>query len=234
MIHAADVVINRLNEFKEKFSENENIPTDKVNERITAIDARVQSLEDLKVKIETASTLDELKTLGRDISNRWKTVKANNDVRKTQLLRGNVKAVFKRSEHLESRLDKVLADMEDQGIIVDFIDAKVDLFSAKIAEARALFKQSLEQFNEAKKIKTEDSSDDDRSSVAKLTKEAQSLAKDANKLLKEAHEMLKDIQKDIREAGGNADEVDELEEEVEIVEEEEEDDDEEEEVEDDE
>ena len=208
LTNAIDTIIEKLNTLKEKISENENIDETTANTKITEIDNRIATLEELKTKITAASTLEELKVLGKDISGKWKEVKAENKVKETLILRANVQEVIRRSEHLEERLEKVLADMEEKGISAEGIESKVDSFSAKINEARELFKQSQEKFNEAK------------NNEEATIKEAQELAKQANERLREAHAILVDIVKDIKNAGGNAEEVEEPEtEEVEIVEE---------------
>jgi len=212
---AANTIINRLNIVKEKINENENIDEVAASEMVADIDSRIKELEENKEKISTLTALDELKEHGKVIAEQWREIKLKNSIKETEMLRANVQEVFKRSEHLEARLEKVLADMEEKGIPTEIIDAKVDSFSSKIDEARNLFKQSQEKFNEAKNLVNVTMKIAEMNQV----KEAQELAQQANKKLKEAHAILVDLMENVKNAG-LAKDVEEPETgEVEIVEE---------------
>ena len=105
---------------------------------------------------------------------------------------------MKRSGHLEKKLDRILAEMEERDIALEGIDEKVDKFSNKVSEARKKLKQSHEKFIEAKAVGNGQERRD-------LLQEAKSLAKDAHDALKDAHDILRDVVKAIKESYGDAD-----------------------------
>ena len=211
--HAIDVALKHLELLKGRINAKENIPEAEAQDILAQIDERIASLTELRAKTEAASTVDEAKAAGREFASSWKDLKIRFRQDEVTLIRAGVHEIIGRSEHLERKLDKALARMEEKGIDVSEIDAQVDAFSKKIAEAREKFKESQAMFAAAKALSGEEG--------AAKVQEARSLAKEAHQLLKEAHELLKAILQGIRQAGGEA-EADEVEAqevgEVEIVE----------------
>lgn len=211
--NAIDIAIKHLELIKEKIAAHENIPEAEAQEITAQIDERITSLNGLKAKVQVAATVADAKAAGREFASSWKDLKIKFRRDETTLIRANVHEIIERSEHLESKLDKALAKMEEKGIDVSGIDEQVDAFSAKIAEAREKFKASQDLFAAAKEMTGEEG--------AAKVQEARAAAKEAHQLLKEAHELLKTILASLRQSGGEseADDVEAQETgEVEVVE----------------
>lgn len=225
LINAADSIINQLKQIAERTNENEGIDEAEAEEILLDIESRISLLGDAKSQVEAATTIDEVKEAGKVIADAWKKISKRIKQHIAHLVRAKVGEIVKRSEHLETKLEKALADMIERGIDVEDIDAKVDLFSQKIAEARDKFSESQKIFQQAKTgaeadIEEDTTTDEEVSESENLVKQARELAKEAHKALKEAHEILMEIVKEIRQAGGDADEIEEEneDEEIEVVE----------------
>ena len=165
-----------------------------------------EALESAIEEAKAAETKEELQTAARKIANIWAKVENRAKLHAARIVHAKVGDVIVRSRQLEAKLDRVLEQMEEQGIEVEGIEEKVDRFSDKVEEARVLHEHSTEMFIEAKE-----------SANPGLVKQAKELSQKAHTALKEANRILMDIIKDIKAAGGSLD-VEE-EEEFEVVEE---------------
>ena len=208
-IKAADMAIEHLNKIKESIEANDDLEEEDAVNMIARIDDAIAELEQAKADVEAAEIKEDVKKAAAAINNIWRKYSAKVKRYAARVVHAKVGEIITRSEQLERKLDRILTKMEEDGIEVSGIDEKMDAFSAKIEEAKDLYKQSREKFIEAK---TSDSE--------ATVQEARRLAKGAHKALVDAHRILMDIFKSIKEAGGSV-EVEE-EDEVEVIEEEEE------------
>lgn len=198
LLRLADAIINKLERIKEKVSSSDKLTDAEESEIIADIDAKIKEISDAKAEVEKATTRDELKNAGKSIIKTWKAIKHRIKKHLLRLEHANVHAVIKRAEHLENRLEKVLAEMEEKGIKVEGIDAKVTEFSGMVNSARTLFGDAQEAFKQAKAIREEDSE-----KAQELVKKSRDLLQQAQQKLKSAHDILVDIVKEIKNSGGN-------------------------------
>ena len=220
LLNAADVVLSSLEKVKERIESSEDLTEQEAIDALADINKMIESVKNAKTKVEQATTKEDIKEAGKTIINAWKNTKPRLKMHIAKVENSKIGEVIKRSERLEEKLNKVLAKMEEEGIQVEGIDAKVSEFSAKINEAKEKIKLSKGKFEEAKNIRKENLTEGEITKVNDLIKESRALAKEAHDALKEAHSILKDILKDIKEAKGEEVNLeDENEDEVEVVEE---------------
>jgi len=214
LLRAAEAIIAHLEKVKNKVLESEDLDEERANSIIADLDAKIAEINDAKVKAEAATTKEEIRDAAKSINAAWKKIKVKADEHAREVVNGKVRSLVKRSEQLEKKLDRVLAEMEERGIETESIDGKVAMFSDIIANAREKLRQSEDKFREAKATGI----DEEKRS---LLDDAKALAREAHDSLKEAHNLLKEI---IREVKASYKEVDfETEEEDELIEIEEED-----------
>ncbi len=210
---AADVIINYLEKVKSRVEDNDDLTEEEAAEIIAEIDEKISEIEDAKEDIENADTKEELKEAGKVIVNAWARMKHRVRLHVANILKSNVRDILERAEHLETKLDKALAKLEEKGYDISGIDDKVDEFSEKIDDAREKFKTAQEKIREARELREDNESTQEE--IDALVDDAKELVKDAHNDLKDAHELLKEIVKSIRETTGTSIDLSE-EDEVEI------------------
>lgn len=188
--HAADVVIQSLEQLKARIEANDDLTDEEAAEMIDEIDEKIAEMEDAKGAVEAAQTKEEVKAAARTIVAAWERIRERVRINAEAVVRTDVGEILSRSEALEQRLEAVLAEMEANGVEVEDLDSKIDAFSEKIAEARELYAESEELFEKAK-------DEDDREAF----EESKQLARQAHEKLKEAHNILVDLFKEIKQAG---------------------------------
>jgi predicted RNase H-related nuclease YkuK (DUF458 family) len=238
--HSANVLINQLTKLKEKINANDDISEENAAKIIEDIDNAIEKLENEVAKLDAAETKEEIKEIAKTVSSIWKGYKHRIKLYAARLINLKVKDIIERSEQLEKKLDCTLTAMEEQGIEVTAIDAKVDLFSMRIDEGREKYDMAKDLLDKAKDLKTDNPDENEIRTVKALVNQAHKLIRESHAALKEAHQLLRQIIMDIKEAGGTISECTEQDEdleedeEYEVVEESEEVDEEEEELEEDE
>jgi hypothetical protein len=198
LLKASDAIIAHLEKVKSKAHESEDLGQEEADSIIADIDAKISEINDAKAKVEAAETKEEIKSEAKKINAVWKRIKVKSKIHAREVVNGKVRAILKISGHLEKKLDRILAEMEERDIGVEGIDEVVDKFSDNVAEARKKLKQSNEKFREAKAAGIEQERKD-------LLQEAKSLAKEAHGSLKDAHDILRGIVKAIKESYKEAD-----------------------------
>src|SRR3989338_6157441 len=213
LLRAADAIISHLEKVKSKAQESEDLSEEEANEIVADIDAKIAEINDAKAAIEAATTKEDIREQAKKINAAWKRIKVKAEQHARSLINGGFGGILKRSEALERKIDRILAEMEERGIDVSSIEEKVAEFSDKVAGAREKLKQSNEKFKEAKSTGI----DEERKA---LLEEAKTLAREAHDALKEAHDILNEIIREIKAVYKEAD-FEEEEELVEVVEEDE-------------
>lgn len=191
LITAADAIINHLEKIKSKIEQSQNIDEEEASNLIKDINAKIEEIENAKLKIGDATTKEEIREAAKIINAAWKRIRIKSEFYVSVLVNKKIEEIIKRSEQLEKKLENILAEMEEKNLNVQSIEEKLTKFSEKIDEARIKFKQSQEKFKEAKSTGVIED-------LQKLIFESKSLAKDSRILLKEAHNILIEIIKDIR------------------------------------
>jgi len=213
LINGANMVIEHLNKIKNKIEGSEEITDEKSQEMIAKIDEAISEIEQAIEDVKAAQTKEEVKEAARKIYNIWNRFKNRERLYAANLIDAQVWNILRSSELLEQRLDNILAKMEEQGINVSGIDAKIDEFSAYVLEAKDKYNEARELLEQAR------NAIDNNTSAQDSIEQARELLKEAHDSLKNAHRVLVEIVKDIKEAGGEITEETELGEEVYIVEE---------------
>jgi len=202
LINGAKISIEHLNKIKAKIEGSEEIDEEKAEEMIADINNAIAKLEDAIAQVEAAQTKDEVKDAAKAINRIWKAIKHKERMYAARLVYAKVWNIIRRSEHLEERLDKILAEMEEQEIDVSDINDMVDQFSEEITEAKDKFKETEDLLRKAHSLITNSPDEDEITEVTKLVEQAKELLKEAHQSLKDAHRLLVQIIKDIKDAGG--------------------------------
>ncbi len=201
LLHVADIVINSLEKIKATTEEDDDLTEEEANEIIADLDEKIVKIEDLKDQVEAAQTKDEVKEAGIQIINAWKRMRHKIRLQAGRIIKSKVMDVLKRVEQLESRLDKALAKLEEQGYDVSDVDDLVDQFSSKIDSARDKFRDASDKFKEAHDLADNDNASQEE--ITNLVDEGKSLVKEAHNDLKEAHELFKEIVRKIKGIAGD-------------------------------
>ncbi len=211
LINGANMIIEHLNKIKSRIQGTEEIDDANAQGMTESINAAIGEIETAIKEAEAAQTKAEVKEAARKIYNIWNRFKNRERLYAAKLIDAQVWNILRSSELLEQRLDNILYSMEEQGINVSDIDAKVDDFSDYILEAK-------EKYNEAQELLEQAGNAIDDANAQEIIEQARELLKEAHDSLKNAHRTLIDIVKDIKEAGGEISPETEAEELYEIVE----------------
>ena len=202
IINGAKMAIEHLNKIKGKVEAEEGMDEESAAEIIADIDEAISDLEDAIEKVDKAETKEEVQEGAADVAKAWKRIKHAEKVHAAKVVHAGTWNIIKKSEQLEKRLDDALAKMEERSIVVDDIDAKVDLFSEKVNDALLKFNEAEELILKAQDMKTDNPTDEEIEAVKALADEARELLRDAHQDIKDAYKMLAEILRDIYSAGG--------------------------------
>lgn len=205
VLRLADVVVNHLEKLKERVSSSDKITDAEEKEILADIDSMIKQINDGKALVEKSATKEEVKENGRVIVKAWKIIQQKISKHKLRLEHGQVQAVIKRAEQLENRLDNVLDEIEDKNVTIAGLDAKINLFSAGVNEARKLYAQAEDLFKQAKQLR-----DEDVDKAGGLVKKSRDLLQEAQQKLKSAHNLLVDIINEIKKAGGDVEKIEKI------------------------
>jgi len=201
LVDRVNMIIEYLNKIREKVESSDDLTEEEADEIIEDIDKAIDEFNDILNEISEAETKENIQDIAREINALWKRMSAYAIRYALRLLHVKVGEIIERSEHLEEKLDCVLENMEEQGIEVEAIETKVDLFSMRVDEARIKFRKAQELFDQVKELRGED--DKDIRTINNLMNEAKKLVREAHSALKNAHSLLMIIIRDIKAAGGN-------------------------------
>lgn len=206
---AADLVIESLEKIKARVESNDDLTDEEAQEIIDEVEGHIATIEGYKEELDAAQTKEEVKTVGKKIVSAWNRMKHQVEVRAEQIVKSQVGEIMSRSDALEQHLERILAEMEEDGVEIEDIDDKVDEFSELIASAKDKFEESEDLFKQAKES-------DDRDAL----NQSKTLVRDAHADLKKAHIILMDIVREVKAAGYDVEDDSEY---VEVVEDESED-----------
>ena len=208
--NSADAIIKHLEKLKNKIQSNERLTEDEVTQIISEIDAKIAEIEEAKATAESAETKKEIVEAAKVIRAKWKPIKNHAVYWTGKLINAKMGGVLVKLDHLEDRLERALAKMEENGKDVSEIEPMVEEFNGFLVNARASFDQAVESYKQFKETKVKTDLDAGKRHMNAARKE-----------LVKAHKNLKDIVRAIKAAQGNT-ELDEASEETPIEEEEEE------------
>ncbi len=203
LVNGAKMAIEHLNKIKNKVESAEDMDEDKAAEIIAEIDAAIAELEASITELEAATTKEEIQSAAENMNNAWKKIQHREKVHAAQLVHAKVWNIVQRSQHMEEKLDSILAEMEEEGIDIDDIDAKVENFSAKIASAKDKHNESKNLLSQAHELKSDDPTEDEITQITELLNESRQLLREAHEDLKDAQKLLMEIIREIKLAGGD-------------------------------
>jgi hypothetical protein len=213
LLHTAEIILKSLEKVKAKLEESENLNQSFVAEKIADIDSAITKVNDLVEKGESAQTKEEIKAVAKDIAKLWTTLKIKVNENSVHMYSSQVENIIKRSEILETKLDKILAQMN--GTNITSVEAELDVFSDKINLAREKFELGEKLLFEARDMDKNNSTD--VKFAVENVRSAHKYFEEAKRLISEAQDSFKKIVREIRNNGGNL-EI-EMNEEIEVVEE---------------
>ncbi len=215
LLNAADAIIAQLEKIKARVQASEDLSEDEVNELLSRLDAQISEVREARATIENLtpeSSREDIKEAAKKIRVAWGKIK--NDVKKDveNLVNSRIGGIIVRSKHLETKLNRILAKMAEEGRDTSAVESLVADFNAALNEAKEHYELALGKYSEFKANKDEDA-----------LREAQDHRNQAHLSLKKAHETLKQIFKALKAQGKEEeleeDEEEEVEEEAEEAEE---------------
>ncbi|MBI5392811.1 hypothetical protein HZA96_02985 [Candidatus Woesearchaeota archaeon] len=204
--HSIELLTNHLEKIKERINENENIADDETTQVSTEIDEQIKLLSDISLRVEAAKTKDEIKFLAKKVQNLWRKYKFKAESHALHVANARIQGVVERSEKVEDKFQCVLNQLESEGKDTAEIDALIERYNAKIADARENFTKAKASFNSAVELRTSKNlTETEIQTVIKLNKEGKAYTDAAKTAIKDSHEIVKQIMKAIKENGGNVD-----------------------------
>ena len=228
LLNAADAVIAQLEKIKARVQSSEDLSEEEANELLSRIDAQIAEVREARASVEaltSESSREDIKEAAQKIRVAWGNIKHDVEKGAEKLINARIGGIIVRSKHLETKLNRILERMAEEGRDTSSVESLVDEFNVALDEAKQYYDQSLEKYKTFKDGKDE-----------AVLKEAKELRNKAHLALKKAHEALKQIHRELKAQGKDkeleSDEEDSVEEEAEDAVEDSEDEDDEDETED--
>ena len=194
LINIIDRIIAYLNKLLAKYESSEEISEDTAKLSVEEIKSLLTKLEDLKSRINKATTKEEIISL----SNELKTLINNNIKVQSKLyvekLRiSRVGEIIERIEHLKIKLSSILEELKEEGVNTTRVDPLVLKFNNLIDDAKSKYYKAIDLFEKAKDLRETNVEEAKRLVLEAHTnlKEAQQDLKDAHAILVELHQMIK-------------------------------------------
>ena len=207
LLNAADAIIAQLEKIKARVQSSEDLSEEEATELLNRIDAQIAKVREARASVEaltSESSRADIKDAAKQIREIWGNIKHNVAKDAERLIHSRIGGIIVRSKHLETKLNRILERMAENGKDTSSVESLVDEFNSALDEAKQYYDQAIEKFKSK-----------DEASV----KEAQELRNKAHLALKKAHETLKQIHRELKSKGMEkeleTDEEDEVEEEVE-------------------
>ncbi|MBN1157664.1 hypothetical protein JXA85_08655 [Candidatus Woesearchaeota archaeon] len=194
LANTIDRLTSYLEKLKEKINSAENVLEDEAAAAVAKIDAGLTNLNELKTKLESAQTKDEIVSIAKEVRTVWNRIKNRAKLYSSKLIYNHVGEIIQRSQNLENRLSCLLEKMNEQGIEVSELDTTMTAFSSALEQAKAKYDEATTLLKTAKETD---------GNFGNVSQQANELLKEAQAKLKEAHDLLKDIVSDIKDKGGD-------------------------------
>ena len=143
LIISADEMIALMENLKEKI---QVLNVSNKDELIAAVDADIAKVQEIKSKLEALpddANASEVKALAKELRDIWKEIRKQVRIRAVRMLAIGFERVLAKAERLETRLDNVIAKLQEKGYNTTTASAKVEEFKTHIQAAR-------DNYNEAK------------------------------------------------------------------------------------
>lgn len=189
-----DAEITELTALKERVQSNQDITSEESTDSVTRIDNAISSLNELKTKISSATTLEELRNISKDIK-KHAMIK---HLHKTRVVAANIcNGVLKRSEHIEKKAEAVLAKAEEKGSDTTELNSKIGELSTLLETAKAQCADAKTAFESAKSTEDVEAKKTAVKSFIEATKKAAESVREAHKKLVELRSTAKSLNLDI-------------------------------------
>ena len=200
------LLINHLEQIKESVNENENFADEEAASISTEIDVKIKALQELSAKLESAATKEEIKAIAKEVQQLWKNYKEKAKLHALHVANARVRGVVEKSEKVEAKFQCVLDSLEEQGKDVSSLDALVEKYNEKLADAQEHYNKARLSFQSSTQLRADkDLTEAEITSITNLNQEGKKHLDLARENVKEAQELMKEIVKSIKEMGGNID-----------------------------
>lgn len=188
LLNTADSLIAALEKVKEKVEASEDINSTTYAELMEELQNVIAELEMAKDNLEDAETVEDIRAAAAELKELWPDAKRLLKRGTGRLLNSKIGGIIARSEALESRLERIIAKLEEEGIDTSFIDGMMDDFSQKVQLAKDKYELAREKWTQAK---TPGEVDD-------IVREGNEFMKQARDYLEEANQKIRDIIREIK------------------------------------
>ena len=183
----SDTLTEHLNKVRNRIESAESLSEENSAKAIEEIDSLINSLEEMKRKIDAAATKAELKEATKELKKLALKVRKRARIRAAGLLHDGVARLIKLAELSGEKADCSIAQLEEEGVDVTELDALLDEHTAKIEAAKEDFKEARELLLTGTETKAKD---------------AQVKIKDARVNVKESLKLMLELRQQIRENDG--------------------------------
>ena len=185
LINLIDRLIAYLNKLTAKYETSEEITENTAQLSTEEIKTLLNQLQELKTKIEKATTRDEIISLSSELKTLInQRIKINSKLYVEKLKLHRIGEIIERIEHLKIKLNSVLEELKERGSNTENserVNELVTKFNSLIDDAKSNYYKAVDVFEQAKEIR-------------------ESNPEEAKKLVLESHEKLKIAQQDLQEA----------------------------------
>lgn len=188
LLNTIDALSSHLSSLDAQVQGTEELDDKDVRYNSETIQTLLIDLNDLRSKVESATTKDQLVQFSKDLKDLLKDVKEDSSFSIENIRAGRVGEIVVRAEHLQAQLASI-QDKYSQNLTNNTeLNNLVNEFNTKIEDAKSKYNQALDKLSDAKLIKGKSLGNSTNLTIA----DKQQLIQDAHQLLVQAHEDLKD------------------------------------------
>ena len=148
MLTNIDLMIEYLQKLKSKVESSEDISDVEASQIIDQIDQRIDKLNEQRDLISTTDNINGLRLKLKDIKDFNEDLTSFSIESADKITHRRVGEIIKRSESLERKLDRILANTNSTN--QSQVNSLVNDFKAKIADAKDKYQKALDLFEDAK------------------------------------------------------------------------------------
>src|SRR3989344_489385 len=148
MLTNIDLMIEYLQKLKSKVESSEDISDVEASQIIEQIDQRIDKLNEQRDLISTTDNINGLRLKLKDIKDFNEDLTSFSIESADKITHRRVGEIIKRSESLERKLDRILANTNSTN--QSQVNSLVNDFKAKIADAKDNYQKALDLFEDAK------------------------------------------------------------------------------------
>ncbi|MBS3122634.1 hypothetical protein J4434_07165 [Candidatus Woesearchaeota archaeon] len=194
LLRSIEMLKNHLITIQERVKSSESLTEEEVNEKVKEIEDGLVKLDDLRARVDAATTKEELKVVTEELKDFWKEYRLVTKGQALELMQDKMKDILVRTNVLERKLDQMLQGAELRGIeIPEEVNALINTFSNQIEKARTLYTESRDIKNKAAEIRKEGFD------TKEIQEEFNNLIVESNKKLQEARDAVTEAHKTLAE-----------------------------------